>query len=324
MFEFSKRYILNKDSLSYEEAPPYFKSNTIAFIAIVLLFIMVLVASTSMVMSFFNTPKEKVLINENKILVTRYKSITEKLDSLSTRLDSLNYKDDSVYRIVFGASMVPASVRTAGFGGYSESDKQNNNLSNSVVYETQLRIKQFENKLIVSEKSYEKVLQLAKTNMHKMQHIPAIMPVSNINLKRTGSGFGRRFHPLLNIWRMHEGIDFIGEYATPIYATANGVVKKRYLSKTFGNVLVIDHGYGYETYYAHLSKYKVNLGAKVKRGEQIGLMGSTGLSSGTHLHYEVHLNGKEIDPVNYFYNDLSPEQYEEIKRIAAEYNNSMD
>jgi murein DD-endopeptidase MepM/ murein hydrolase activator NlpD len=157
-----------------------------------------------------------------------------------------------------------------------------------------------------------------------MLHLPAIMPVSNKDLRYTGSGFGMRFHPILRINRMHEGIDFIAPGGSEVYATADGVVTAARVSRTFGNIIEIDHGFGYQTLYAHLKAFNVKAGQAVKRGQVIAWVGNTGLSAGTHLHYEVHHQGKETDPVHYFFNDLSPGEYERIIKLASENKTSLD
>jgi murein DD-endopeptidase MepM/ murein hydrolase activator NlpD len=150
------------------------------------------------------------------------------------------------------------------------------------------------------------------------------MPIYNEDLKLIGAGFGMRMHPILNIYRMHEGIDFFASTGTAVFATADGVVTDARESETFGKVVEIDHGYGLTTLYAHLNGFKVRKGQLVKRGDVIGEVGNTGLSSGEHLHYEVHVNGKEVDPVNYFFKDLSPEEYRKVVAIAQAYERSMD
>ena len=157
-----------------------------------------------------------------------------------------------------------------------------------------------------------------------MLHLPAIMPVSNKDLSYTGSGFGMRFHPILRINRMHEGLDFIAPAGSEVFATADGVVANARVSGTFGNIIEIDHGFGYRTLYAHLQAFNVKAGETVKRGQVIAWVGNTGLSAGTHLHYEVHFKGREIDPVHYFFNDLSSQEYEQIIKLASEHKTSLD
>jgi murein DD-endopeptidase MepM/ murein hydrolase activator NlpD len=172
--------------------------------------------------------------------------------------------------------------------------------------------------------SFRSVLKEMFSNKDRLEHLPAIMPISNEDLRRTGSGFGMRRHPILNIYRMHEGIDFHAPVGTEVYATADGIVKDVRTSETFGKMIAIDHGYGLETIYAHLNAYHVRKGQKVKRGNLIGFVGNTGLSKGPHLHYEVHIFNREVDPVNYFFKDLTPEEYRKIVLISQSFEESMD
>lgn len=179
-------------------------------------------------------------------------------------------------------------------------------------------------KIEVLDYSYDDIIGKAKMNQKKMTHLPTIILIYNKDLKGTGAGFGMRIHPILGIKRMHEGMDFYARKGTDVYATADGIVSEVRFSTTFGNIVEIDHGFGYETIYGHLSKFKVKKGQKIKRGEIIGLVESTGLSSGMHLHYEVHLNGKEVNPIYYFYADLTPAQYKQIIEQSEKELYSMD
>lgn len=321
---FKNRYKLNPDTLIYEEQELNWIKILKLSILIVFGIAVISFAFVQLFIRFIDTPQEVILSQQNRILLSKYSNLQNEIKFFSCRLDSLNRTDDSVYRAVFGEKPIAKSIRMAGIGGTSLKKEYDSADYEFVVYETSRKIQELNNKLKVSEKSYKHLLALAANQKEKLKHIPAIMPVHNKTLKYIGSGFGLRYHPILGIWRMHEGLDFNAPKGTKIYATANGKIKKCYKSKTFGNCIIIDHGYGYETFYAHLQKFNIKNGAKVKRGDLIGFMGTTGLSSGVHLHYEVHLNGKEVDPVNYFYNDLTPGQYQEIIEIANSFENSMD
>ena len=192
------------------------------------------------------------------------------------------------------------------------------------VVNTAKRIDRLNSHLSVQENSYRDVLKEAFRNKTRLNHLPAIMPIANDNLLLTGSGFGIRLHPILKIYRMHEGMDFFAYIGTDVYATADGIVKDVRISETFGKVIEIDHGFGMLTLYAHLSAFNVKEGQRVKRGNIIGEVGNTGMSSGQHLHYEVHIDGKEVDPVNYYFQDLSPAEYRKVVAIAQAYEMSMD
>jgi murein DD-endopeptidase MepM/ murein hydrolase activator NlpD len=223
-----------------------------------------------------------------------------------------------------GKSPIPWSIREAGIGGHDPSMNLSNAIYPEHVIRTATRIKQLETHLKVQENSYHEVMREAYRNKIKLNHIPAIMPIYNEDLLLTGSGFGMRLHPILKIWRPHEGIDFFAYTGTDVFATADGIVSNVRVSETFGKVIEINHGYGFTTLYAHLNKFLVREGQRVKRGQIIGEVGNTGLSSGQHLHYEVHVKGQEVDPVNYFFKDLTPSEYKKVAAIAQAYEMSMD
>lgn len=270
------------------------------------------------------TPREKNLISQNEKLLTLYNSLDERLDVYDKTLTTLRVLDDSIYRSLIGKSALPWSLREAGTGGHDPSYELSLSSYPKRVINTAQRINGLEYHLKVQENSYREVIKEAYANQYRLNHIPAIMPIYNEDLLMTGSGFGMRFHPILKIWRMHEGIDFFAYTGTDVFATGDGYIQTVHFSETFGKVIVIDHGYGIKTLYAHLSQFQVKKGQRIKRGEIIGKVGNTGLSKGQHLHYEVHVNGKEVDPVNYFFKDLTPAEYKKIVAISQAYEMSMD
>lgn len=318
------KYIFDKETLCYYEVEINWKNRFRNIFLIILSCFLLAIIFVYSFLGYITTPKEVLLSTENKILFDKYQLIQKEINSYTKRLDSLNKVDDSLYRAVFGEKPIAHEIRLAGIGGSYGIQKYDSSNYEELIKCTSQKLKALNNQFKVSENSYKELLSLARKQKEKLKNIPAIMPVHNKNLERTGSGFGKRYHPILNIWRMHEGLDFNAPEGTKIYATGNATVKRVYVSKTFGNCIILDHGYGYETFYAHLQKFNIKQGQKVKRGEVIGFMGTTGLSSGVHLHYEVHLNGVEVDPVNYFYNDLTPEQYNQIISIANSFITSMD
>jgi murein DD-endopeptidase MepM/ murein hydrolase activator NlpD len=270
------------------------------------------------------TPREKNLISQNEKLLELFTSLDKRLDSYDRTLSAMINLDDSIYRSLVGKNPLPWSLREAGTGGHSPAISLSEAGYPAEVIWTAERIDRLDAHLKVQENSYKEVLKAAFRNQDKLNHMPAIMPIYNKDLKLTGSGFGMRMHPILHIYRMHEGIDFFASNGTAVFATADGVVKDVRVSETFGKVVEIDHGYGLLTLYAHLNGFKVKKGQLVKRGNIIGEVGNTGLSCGEHLHYEVHVNGKEVDPVNYFFHDLSPAEYRKVVAIAQAYERSMD
>jgi murein DD-endopeptidase MepM/ murein hydrolase activator NlpD len=269
------------------------------------------------------TPREKMLIAENYRLEADINKVDDKLKEFDNKLYQLERTDDSLYRSILGSKPLPLSYRMAGMGGSSDKLlKPKNNLA--IISDSYNKLESLFSRLKVQKKSYELLFNKAKLNNNRLKQTPAIIPISNKDLTKIGSGFGRRLHPILNFIRPHRGIDFHSSVGTPVYATADGTVVKADYSSTFGNLVQIDHGFGVSTVYAHLSKIIAKPGTKVIRGEEIGLVGNTGLSAGPHLHYEVHLNGIEVDPVNYFFNDLTPAEYEKVVEIAQQYKVSMD
>jgi hypothetical protein len=270
------------------------------------------------------TPRENILLSQNEKLIRLYRSLSDKLDEYEVALSEIRTLDDSIYRSLIGKEPVPPTIRNAGVGGHEPGSNLRDAAYPGIVTSTAQRIDQLDSHLKVQMNSFRSVLNEMFSNRDRLKHLPAIMPLSNENLRRTGSGYGMRRHPILNIVRMHEGIDFHAPVGTDVYATADGVVKDVRTSETFGKVIVIDHDYGLETVYAHLNAYNVKVGEKVKRGNLIGFVGNTGLSKGPHLHYEVHIFNREVDPVNYFFQDLSPEEYREIVLISQSFEESMD
>lgn len=274
---------------------------------------------------FFDSPMEKILKREIKQLTSQYEVINDKLTQAELVLDDIQKRDDNIYRLIFEADPIPKSIRKAGYGGvnrYSDLSGYNNS---ELVISTTKKIDQITKQLYIQSRSFDEVIELAKDKTKMLSSIPAIQPVSNKDLSRMASGFGPRIHPIYKTRKMHSGMDFSAKIGTPIYATGNGTIEKVRRSKRgYGNHVVINHGFGYKTLYAHMSKYTVKKGQKVNRGDIIGYVGNTGMSMAPHLHYEVHKNGKKINPVNFYYDDLSPEQYEKMLEICSQNNQSFD
>ena len=275
---------------------------------------------------YFDSPKEASLKKENEELKLYYQLMQEQVDTMDDMLGVLQQKDDNVYRTVFEAEPIPETVREAGSGGVLryrnllESDMNNKNL----VVGTLEKIDRVKKKMYIQTKSYDEIMDLALKKEELYRSMPAIQPISNKDLRRFSSGFGMRTDPVLKVKKMHFGTDFSAPQGTPIYATGDGVVK---LTKKnfngFGWHIVLDHGFGYETLYGHMSRFNVKKGQRVKRGEIIGYVGNTGKSTAPHCHYEVHINGRAVNPVNYFYKDLNPTEYEEILRLSSIENQSL-
>jgi len=274
---------------------------------------------------FFDSPKEKKLNREIDILTSQYEIVEDKLSQLDLVLDDIQNRDDNIYRVIFEAEPIPKSIRKAGYGGINRYQNLKGYSNSELIINTNEKIDQISKQLYIQSKSYDEIIELAKNKEDMLASLPAIQPVSNKNLSRIASGYGYRIHPIYKTRKLHAGMDFSAKSGTPIYATGDGKISEVKKSRRgYGNHVIIDHSYGYKTLYAHMTKYIVHKGQKVKRGEVIGYVGSTGTSVAPHLHYEVHKNGRKINPVNFYYNDLNPDEYEKMLEISSQNNQSFD
>ena len=250
---------------------------------------------------YFETPKNRLQAREIENLKLRYAILNKKMDQVEDVIDFIEDRDNNLYRVYFNASPIPEEERKAGFHSkdrYKELEGYDNS---QLVINTTKRVDVLQKALAIQSKSLDDILKMAKSKDKLLAAIPAIQPVRNENLKQMASGFGYRTDPFTKARKMHEGMDFTAKVGTPIYATGDGVVERAdNTASGFGNHIVINHGFGYETLYAHLSKYKCRVGQRIKRGDVIGFVGSTGRSEGPHLHYEVHKNGKVVNPLNFY------------------------
>jgi murein DD-endopeptidase MepM/ murein hydrolase activator NlpD len=259
---------------------------------------------------FFDSPKEKRLKLEIQNLTSQYEVINNDMQQVETVLDEIQERDYNIYQ---------------GFGGVNRYEKLLGLSNSELMINTSKKIDQLTKQLYLQSKSFDEVIDLAKNKSNMLASIPAIQPVANKDLKRMASGYGYRIHPIYKTRKMHYGMDFSAKTGTEIYSTGDGVVSKVKRSKRgYGNYVKINHGFGYETLYAHMSKYIVKRGQKVKRGEVIGYVGNSGISTAPHLHYEVRKDNKKINPMNFYYNDLSPEEYEKMLEISLQSNQSLD
>lgn len=278
-----------------------------------------------MFFQFFDSPKEKRLKDEIYNLTSQYYVINNNMKQIEVVLDDIQQRDDNIYRTIFEADPIPNSIRKQGFGGVNRYKKFEGYSNSKIIINTTRKIDQLTKQLYLQSKSFDEIINLAKNKSEMLASIPAIQPVSNKNLSRMASGYGYRIHPIYKTRKLHTGMDFSAKTGTEIYATGDGVISKIRRSKRgYGNHVKINHGFGYETLYAHMSKYIVKRGQKVKRGEVIGYVGNTGTSVAPHLHYEVHKDKRRINPVNFYYNDLNPEEYEKMIEISSQSNQSFD
>jgi murein DD-endopeptidase MepM/ murein hydrolase activator NlpD len=319
------KYYYNTHTLRYEklETPLRVKLLRIfGFIAAALV--------TSAIISYFafqfvGSPNEQILKNQSESLKNKYSELEDTVNSVQQRMVELEKRDNEVYRAIFEANPIPDSARAKEIEKKEQiaqvSKMGGSQLVNSIINSLNM----LSNRIRAQKASYIEIDELLKNKEDILAATPAIQPVSNKDLKRIASGFGFRIDPVYKTTKMHAGLDFAAPQGTPIYATANGTVTTGgNTGNGYGNHVVINHGYGYETLYGHMVKVKVGPGQKVKRGEVIGWVGSTGKSTGPHCHYEVHKGGQKIDPVYFFYNDLTPDQFDQLLKRAAASNQSFD
>ncbi len=274
---------------------------------------------------FIESPKEKVLRREFENMKLNYDLLDKKMALSQNILSDIQERDNNIYRIYFEANPIPEEQRKAGFGGINRYKSLEGFDNSSMVIEATKNIDILSKQLYVQSKSLDEITALAKDKEKLLAAIPAIQPVKKEDLTRMASGYGWRSDPFTKARKMHKGMDFTSPRGTPIYATGNGkVIRADSGSSGFGKHIRIDHGFGYVTLYAHLSKYNVKKGKKVKRGDLIGFVGSTGRSQAPHLHYEVRYNGNPINPINFYYGDLSPEEFKEMLIKASQEGQSLD
>ncbi len=319
-----EKYRFNPHTLRYEKVKPTLLQRVFRIIgfvcaAMVSGFLLLVVAY-----SFFDSPKEIMLKRELKAMKLQYKKLNKDLQHMSQVLDNLEQRDDRIYRVIFEAEPIPNSVREAGYGGVNMYQKFETYKNEELLTETTQKLEKLKKQLYIQSKSYDELTKKMQNKEEMLSSIPAIQPIYNKDLTRVASGFGYRIDPIYKTRKMHEGIDFTAPRSTEIYATGDGKVVETRWSRSYGRCIIVNHGYGYKTLYAHCSSFKVKEGEQVERGEVIGEVGSTGKSTAPHLHYEVRKNNKPINPINYFYNDLSPRQYEKMIKMASQHNQSFD
>ncbi|MFA6367196.1 MAG: peptidoglycan DD-metalloendopeptidase family protein [Bacteroidales bacterium] len=317
------KYIFDQKSLSFKIKKSTLKeklkhiSFSVGFgLVVAVLFIVI-------IYYFIDSPKEKMLKRQVQTYERQYSVLNKKVDNLSKVLNVIEDRDKDVYRVVFEAEPMQYNSKNLN-NNLKESVAINAGVNNDELIDNAVKkIDELSKRLYIQSKSLDEVFSIAKTKKERMVCMPAILPISK-KASNLISGYGSRFHPILQIRRMHSGIDFSAQTGTPIYATGDGVVvESESAGSGYGLAVKINHGFGFETLYAHLSKIKVKIGQKVKRGDVIGLVGSTGLTQAPHLHYEVYKNGSTVNPVYYFFNDLTVEEYEEVIEKSQQDNQSL-
>jgi murein DD-endopeptidase MepM/ murein hydrolase activator NlpD len=319
------RYQFNTKSLSYERVKMSIKDRVLQLLSFAGTGVVFAALGVLVAYNTIDSPREKALEREVDQLRLEYDILNQRLSQLNLVMEDLQDRDDNIYRVVFEAEPIPEQVRKAGFGGVNRY-KQYRGMENSdLVVETMKKADILSKMMVVQSKSYDEILEMIKKKTAMLMAIPAIQPVNNKDLKRMASGFGYRTDPVYKTTKFHAGMDFSAPVGTEIYATGDGIVTRADADASgYGNHVRITHGYGYLTLYGHMSKIKVRRGQKVKRGDVIGYVGNTGKSVGPHLHYEVHKNDQAVNPVNFYYNDLSPEEYSRMIELAGTENQAFD
>jgi murein DD-endopeptidase MepM/ murein hydrolase activator NlpD len=319
------KFYFNPTTLQYEEIESSTKKRTLNLLKFGFLVILLVIVIFRISEDVIQSPKLMKLIAERQQLSYELELLNRSVINYSSVLDRIAHNDDHLYRVFFEVEPVPSTKREAGAGGSHRYSELKTLPESDLLVSAYSNMDKISRQLVIQSKSFDEVIDLAKTKEQRMAAKPSIQPVSLSELTRFGSAFGTRMHPILKMIRHHDGIDLTAPRGTRIYATADGVVvQARYTTGGYGRKILIDHGFGYKTLYGHCYKILVEPGQKVKRGEVIGLVGSTGLSAAPHLHYEVWVNNRPVDPINYYANDLSPEEYDKMINLLTTVDPSFD
>ena len=319
-----KKYKINPETLAMEQVESglgYWLRQTGIYI---LSGIVLGVVFLYLFLIFFPSPREKQLLREKEAMQSQMETLNRQVDQMQIVMTDLQQRDDNLYRVLFGAEPIPLSIRQGTQRKISYYEEIAQMTNNQLSADLSLKVDVLEKELYVQAKSYDEVLELAKTQEIRMENIPAIQPVLNKDLKRVASGYGVRIDPVYHVRKFHQGMDFTAPTGTEIFATGNAKVSFVGWKQGYGNTVILDHGFGYQTLYAHLFKALVRKGQKVRRSDIIALVGNTGKSTGPHLHYEVRLHGKPVDPRNYYFYDLSPEEYDQMIQLSNNFGQMLD
>lgn len=317
-------YRYNPQTLTYDRIYPSRKDRIIVVFRHLISGIVVGIVGLVAVTYFFDTPWDKAQKKEDELIRAQYEVLSKRMDEVINVIGDIQQRDDNLYRAIFHADPIPSSIRSSGVGGIGRYDYLMELKSPDLIIQTTKKMDFIEKQIYIQSNSFDEVLRLAKSQKDRLKHIPSIQPVPDRYLKQVASGYGTRIDPIYGTARFHAGMDFAANIGTPVYATGDGTVIEVGWKQGYGKCIMISHGYGYETLYAHLNEYKVRPGQKVTRGEQIGEVGNTGKSTGPHLHYEVHVKGQPDNPAKYYFMDLSPAEYDKMLQIAANHGQVMD
>ncbi|MEM1219136.1 MAG: peptidoglycan DD-metalloendopeptidase family protein [Bacteroidota bacterium] len=325
-----EKFVYNTQTLRYEKVEVTLKERIIQFFGFFCAVVVSVIILSQLIWSYFPSPKEKALIQENRQLQADIQNLGQELENVSLVIQNLQERDAGVHRMLFGMDPIDQDVWEGGVGGhnrYPELDAYSKT-SGNLLRDTKTKLDRIRRQVKLQSESLDTIISMAKDREKMFSSIPSIKPVRSDKLARSVrllSGFGYRIHPVYKIPKMHTGIDFTAPRGTPIQATGDGrVVAVKKKARGYGHHVIIDHGYGYKTLYGHMSRMDVTVGEKVKKGQQIGLVGSTGTSTAPHCHYEVHYQGKKINPLDFCLDGLTPEEYQQLVKLAEVANQSFD
>ncbi|MBI4946195.1 MAG: M23 family metallopeptidase [Bacteroidetes bacterium] len=318
------KYRFDIHSLTYEKVGFSWKKIALKLLSSLAIGIVFAGVIVFIAFTYFDSPKEKIQKREIQWMTYQYDILNKKLGQVQTVLGDIQKRDDNIYRMIFEAEPIADEIRKAGFGGVDRYKELEGFENSKLIVESTKKLDQISKQLYVQSKSFDDVVKMAKNKEVMLACIPAIQPISGKDLMHEPSGFGMRTHPIYKTLKFHAGMDFTANIGTKIYATGDGVIVTAEYVSGYGNHVVINHGYGYETLYGHMVKIVARVGQKIKRGELIGYVGNTGLSAGPHVHYEVHKNGNPINPVNFYYNDLTPAEYKQMIEASSHPSQSFD
>ena len=319
-----KKYKINPETLAMEQVEHGFRYWVRQTGIYILAGIVIGILFLYLFLTFFPSPREKQLLREKASLESQLEVLNNQVDQMQVVMTDLQQRDDNLYRVLFGAEPIPLSVRQGAQRKIDYYEQLAQMTNSELAADLSLKVDLLEKEMYVQAKSYDEVAQMAKEQEIRMENIPAIQPVMNKDLKRVASGYGMRIDPVYHVRKFHQGMDFSAPTGTEIFATGNARVKFSGWKQGYGNTVILDHGFGYETLYAHLFKSLVRKGQKVRRSDIIALVGNTGKSTGPHLHYEVRLHGKPVDPRNYYFYDLSPEEYDQMIQLSNNFGQMLD
>jgi murein DD-endopeptidase MepM/ murein hydrolase activator NlpD len=317
------RYRYNPDTCKYE--PWYLKGKALKkkfFIFVTTALILATAASVIYVrqMGSFD---EMILSQKNMRLKTEWHLLEDRIASSYEHLDGLVEKDDHNYRFILDSGPLAPAIREAGIGGSEKFDSRPLKGFPELL-KSYRSIEALQHRVDVEVQSFSELDKLVRQRTEMWATRPAIQPISNKQLDRLHLTYGSRFHPIHQVWKEHKGLDFTASRGTPVHATGDGKILMAYFSGSYGNVIYVNHGFGYETRYAHLSGFAVKDGDKVRRGQIIGYVGNTGTSVSAHLHYEVLFNGQHVNPINFFQRDLNNKEYEKLIDIGSQQDHPLD